>query len=243
MQVYFINLDRCPERNAFMWRQCEALGLETTRIPAVDGHAIILPDRRVDTQAFSRRHHAALRPGEIGCYLSHVSALRTFLCSGAAHGLILEDDARLATNLWSVLVDLMRIDDQWDLVKLYATHPGGILDRADLRGGHRLVSLAFRHGASAAYVVNRRAAMKLLAGLLPMTVPYDHEFDRAWKYGIKLRAVMPFPVGRQHFNSTIGAKPAHKPWYAQGGMLAFRGWNDIARVVYELSGDRRIPFA
>ena len=68
-----------------------------------------------------------------------------------------------------------------------------------------------------------------------MTVPWDHEFDRAWKYGYRLRAEKPFPVSRHRLPSTIkGTAPVdateravnarmHKPWYSQLGMVAFSG--------------------
>jgi hypothetical protein len=141
-------------------------------------------------------------------------------------------------------------------VKLHATHPGGVIPRLQIDDRRRLVSLAFRHGSAAAYCVNRLAAGKLAAGLLPMTVPYDHEFDRAWKYDFRLRAVLPFPVSRHRWPSTITASPQvdpleraansrmHRPWGAQGGMVLFRGANDVARVIYELwpaASSSRVP--
>ena len=42
--------------------------------------------------------------------------------------------------------------------------------------------------------MNRKAAKAYNQGLLPMSLPYDHEFDKGWSYGIKVRAVTPFVV-------------------------------------------------
>jgi glycosyl transferase family 25 len=246
--TYIINLDRSPDRLAAMQVQFEALALPFKRIQAVDGNDVILPDQRIDLHAFSRRHHAPLRRGEIGCYLSHVRVLQVFVASGEPMGVIMEDDVVPTSALPQVLGKLAAAPEAWDMVKLFATHMGGILTRTPM-GGHRLASLAFRHGSSAAYVVNRRAAGKLLDGLLPMTVPYDHEFDRAWKYDLKLRVVLPFPVYRARTPSTIGAstKRLHKPWHRQLGMVAFRGCNDVQRVWWALNEPTRScpsePFA
>lgn len=247
MNCFVINLDRSPNRLALVREQLTSLGLAWERVPAVDGSTLSLPDHRiVDEKAFKWRHHALLRRGEIGCYLSHRIAINRFLASRAAAGVILEDDVDLSADFAAALAALAACPDRWDIVKLHATHPGGIITRYRLDGGRRLVSLAFRHGSSAAYVVNRKAASLLAGGLLPMTVPYDHEFDRAWKYGFRLRALLPFPVSRYRVPSTITATAPvdqaaraanlrmHKPWYAQGGMVLFRGANDIARVFYEL---------
>lgn len=250
MRAFLINLDRSPERLAFMSEQLDGLRIAYTRVPAIDGNFVDLTDSVVDQRAFYRRHHALLRRGEIGCYLSHLRALWTFLLSGADCGLILEDDAVLSPYVPSILEQLEQVD-AWDIVKLHVTHPGGIISRLSLDPGHKLVSLAFRHGSAAAYVVNRIAAKRLLEGLLPMTVPYDHEFDRAWKYRLRLRAVLPLVVSRETFPSTITTSTPvaaehrqqsqlRKPWYAQGGMVLFRGANDVARVLYELLAQQRI---
>lgn len=251
MRAFLINLDRSPDRLALMAGDLDRLGLAWERIVGVDGATLALPDPRIDEAAFRRRHHALLRRGEIGCYLAHNAALVRFLASDAELGLILEDEVELSDALPGVLAALAGCRKEWDLVKLYATHPGGVITRSPLDGRHRLVSLAFRHGSSAAYLANRTAAARLTSGMLPMTVPYDHEFDRAWKYYYRLRAVLPLPVGRRRMPSTVigsarvdaTARVAnarlHKPWYRQGGMVAFRGANDIARVLWEVRPQRR----
>lgn len=234
--VFYINLARDTERRAHMEGELACHALTATRVEGVDGAAVPLPDPRIDHSAFRARHHAHLRPGEIGCYLSHVAALRAFLASGSPMGMILEDDAVLGPDVCGALRSLSCCPEHWDLVKLYATHPSGIIHRVRLANGLKLASLLFRHASSAAYVVNRKAASALVNGLYPMTVPYDHEFDRGWKYGLKVRAVLPFPVSRKTFPSSVGEsnKKNHKPWYQLGGMIAFRGGNDIARVWHEL---------
>lgn len=231
-----------------MRQQFNVLAINMGRIVAVDGDALTPFDYEfVDRAAFSRRHHALLRRGEVGCYLSHFRAISTFLGSGAPSAIICEDDVAIGDDFATILDALEHHASKWDLVKLHATHPAGAITRLTL-GGYRLASLTLRHGSAACYAINRRAALKLRDKLLPMTVPYDHEFDRAWKYGYRLRAVLPFPVSRRDFTSTIASTAAveqnaraandrlHKPWHQQLGMVAFRGANDIARVAYELAG-------
>ena len=245
--IYLINLDRSPDRLRYMRAQLDRLPVEVRRIPGVDGNSLILDPSLVDEKAFRRRHHAVLRRGEVGCYLSHVKALEQFLKDGHTFCIILEDDVKIGPEFLLTVSDLARSQDKWDVVKLHATHANGLITRHRFASGTRLVSMLLRHGSAAAYVVNRKAAESLLSGLLPMTVPYDHEFDRAWKYGLKLRATFPFPVSRAQFDSTIVGSPLvraervvnrkmHRPWYQQGGMVAFRGANDIARIFHETIG-------
>ena len=42
MRIFLINLDRSPQRLAFMTAQLNALGLRAERLPAVDGKQIDL---------------------------------------------------------------------------------------------------------------------------------------------------------------------------------------------------------
>ena len=172
MRCFLINLARSPDRLAAMVPQLSALsaalGIEWERVDAIDGTTLQLPNPAlVDQDAFRRRHHALLRRGEVGCYLSHHATLTRFLATDDEIGLILEDDAILSAALPGVLGALSACPGHWDLVKLHATHPSGIIPRLRLDGRHRVVSLAFRHGSAAAYVVNRRAAERLVARLLP----------------------------------------------------------------------------
>ncbi len=247
--MFLINLDRSPDRLEATAAELSASGLEWRRVAAVDGNDIELPNSSlVDERAYRRRHHAVLRRGEVGCYLSHYKALGMFLETGAPHALILEDDVTIPRpgDLLDVVSALEECAAEWDLVKLHATHPGGVIGRRSLRDPYRLVSLAFRHGSAAAYMLNRRAASLIREGMLPMTVPYDHEFDRPIKYDLRLRCVLPLPISRRVAPSTISASSQvdptertvnarlHRPWYNQAGMLFFRGSNDVARVLREL---------
>ena len=75
--------------------QLAALGLPYTRIEAVDG----LDDRDIGFP----EDHQRLSKGEFACYLSHVNCWDTFLASGEAHCLILEDDVTLAKSLPQIL--------------------------------------------------------------------------------------------------------------------------------------------
>jgi glycosyl transferase family 25 len=106
MRVFLINLDRSADRLALMAGDLDRLGLAWERLVGVDGATLALPDARIDEAAFRRRHHAVLRRGEIGCYLSHHAALLRFLASDANAGLILEDDVALGHDLPEVLAAL-----------------------------------------------------------------------------------------------------------------------------------------
>lgn len=88
-----INLDRSKDRLEAVTSNCVEQGIEFTRLPAVDGSQI------VDFSKAGYKRDAALTyvgrelsSGEVGCYLSHLNALKVFLQGDADYMLVLEDD-------------------------------------------------------------------------------------------------------------------------------------------------------
>ena len=133
--VYVINLDRSADRLAHMTAQLDSIGLEFERIPAVEGAHLQLDGNcgdefSIDFDYWRKYHHRNVTASEIGCYLSHIKALETFLASSLSFALILEDDAEIAPDLVEVLHAIAVRAAEWDLVKLCASHPGIQISRA-----------------------------------------------------------------------------------------------------------------
>lgn len=97
MNAYLINLDRSPQRLAFMRRQLDEIGLPFTRIAAVDGRALAAEERKKrfsGTRSFIASKKR-LSSAEIGVALSHIECCRRIVASKEKCALILEDDVVL----------------------------------------------------------------------------------------------------------------------------------------------------
>jgi glycosyl transferase family 25 len=251
LQTWVINLDRAPERLARISAQLQALGLPYTRLPAVDARAL-KPEQSaaLDDAAYRRKHGMTPVLGELGCYLSHVEAMRLFLATDAAFAMILEDDVLLHDSLPAVLQGLMSHPGRWDMVKLSAVHSGTPQRVLQLSPGHDLAVMLSRCTGSSAYLVNRRAAQAYLRqpqGLLPMQLPYDHVFDQGWRFGLKVRLVTPTPCGHDsEIASTIVAPPGASrkfKWTQRLPTYAYRLGNEARRLVYGLTQTLREKFS
>jgi glycosyl transferase, family 25 len=235
--TFLINLDRSPERLAAMAGQLDALHMTFTRIAAVDGRKV-RPDDRVDAHRYRLRHGRHVRPGEIGCYLSHLAAMQAFLATDASHALILEDDATLLPALPEVLAHATSREavSTWDVLKLESRRRGFKLALLQLTSAHALCVNLFRSTGSAGYVLSRHAAQVYLDKLLPIGQPFDHAFDRGWFLGLRMREVAPLVVsGQMSANadqSTIANAPVVKlTGLAKLPSLAFRTMTETMRVV------------
>jgi glycosyl transferase family 25 len=192
--IYVINLDRDTERMASIHTNLVRLGLSYERLPAVMGKDVPDWEKLVDLPSYAWRNRLDMpRAGEVGCYLSHLKAMETFLKTDAPWCVILEDDVEVLPACADVLRSLAEKDD-WDLVKLFNFHSGMPVKKRALGSAHHLVAHLTRTTSSAAYVVNRRAAETLLKSMRPITEQVDHALDRPWETGLRTRGIRPMPV-------------------------------------------------
>ncbi len=239
-RAYVINLARSPDRLAGMRDRLERAGLEWVRVDAVDGRQFGDPPwENFDDFTYNYLWGMHPHPNELGCYLSHHRALQAFLDSGEETALILEDDAVLSDDIGEVLNDLLDNADQWDVVKLDSRHWGMPVTTYPLRKGRRLVAYTQRNTGAAGYVTNRKAAEAYVRRLLPMKVPYDHAFDQAWRFGFRMRGVLPRPVTPGGFASDIGyaATPPRRMFFRRTVTPLYKAQIEIARALHYLIRD------
>lgn len=243
-----INLDRAPHRWDVMASRIGDLGLTFERVAAVDGQELgALPWDGIDHKRYELCHGKHLHPNEAGCYLSHVKAIRQFMESGSEFALVLEDDAAFTPDTLAVLEALMAEPAHWDVAKLNGRHSGTPVPQRRLVGDYRLVTFLTRNTGAGAYLINRNAGARYLEHLLPMVVPFDHSFDRAWRFGFRFRGVLPYPVHSQMApESTIfrhDDRAYKKPWWLKGPALAYRTQNETRRLAHYILRGLVIPRA
>jgi len=238
--IYVINLDRDTERMASIHANLVRIGLSYERLPAVMGKDVPDWEKLVDLSAYAWRNRLDMpRAGEVGCTLSHLKAMETFLQTNAPWCVILEDDVEVLPACADVLRSLAEKDD-WDLVKLFNFHSGMPVKKRALAGGHHLVSHLTRTTSSAAYVVNRRAAETLLKSMRPITEQVDHALDRPWETGLRTRGIRPMPVVLApvaHTTSTIDYQGRGKQGRSLGKSIKLflsRTKKEISRFGYGL---------
>jgi len=197
LRTYVINLDRAPDRLAYMDAQLRELGIGYERFQAVDRYEIDASVPEFDASGYARLHGRRFHSGEVACYLSHVGVLRAFLRTDASHALILEDDARLSPDLMTILEAAMARTEEWDILRLSSVNTGLRIPYSPLTGDYRFAIALTREKGAAGYVVNRACAESFLDNLLPMRLAWDIAFDMEFLHGLKSVFVEPLPVGQK----------------------------------------------
>lgn len=175
MDLYFINLSRRGDRREAMEKQAQRLGLDLTRLEALDAR----------TAEMGELEHWFQEGGPLGvipkgdqcCSLSHRIAWTRLVESGAAYAAVLEDDVSLSMRAPQVLKNAGWIPQGIDLIKLEHYGPAGqsvlLSDFRDVGQGFRLGRMRSRHTGAAAYILSRRAA-QLLLQITRFDLPVDH---------------------------------------------------------------------
>ena len=193
LPVWLINLRRADRRREAMIQRLEALGLSFEIFDAVDGRAEAEAlAHSVDRAAFERNTGSALLPGKIGVYHSHLRVWQTFAACAEPAALILEDDVVFHDGFLDAVTAALSVIDHWDIVRFNAIR-AKIPICQGVVGPYRLNAYLGPFTGNGCYLIRREIAAQLAATLLPMTRPLDHELNRFFVHGHRLRGLEPWP--------------------------------------------------
>lgn len=119
-----------------------------------------------------------LSPGELACFMSHVSIWQKMVDEHIPHLAIFEDDVYLGKNADYFLQEEAWLQSDWHIVKLEAFSRKILheLKGVDLGKQRRLFKLKGRHVGAAGYILSLNAAQYLMALLRQAEIkePLDH---------------------------------------------------------------------
>ncbi|AGA65308.1 hypothetical protein B488_13160 [Liberibacter crescens BT-1] len=238
--AYYINLEDSKVRRCNIEENSKLISLEIIRIPALNGYRVSSEERyNFSYWIFSLINGRKLMPGEYGCYYSHVAALEKFVSDGHEAALILEDDVLLPKDLLQRCKSILKAVPYADVIKIRNHRKVGFIPATKTDMGDYLgYCLHGPHGSSAAYLVTRNSAIKLLRRLKPMCLPYDMMLELTWFYRTIVYVVYSdfiFP-SEQAIHSRIFDISSKQKFYPLKRIPAyiFRSVDALARVIYAL---------
>jgi glycosyl transferase family 25 len=235
LPVYLINLDRRPDRRAYMEGQLAAMGIAPVRIAARDAEKVA--DAEIAAEVALTDHLIRMGRGSQCNALNHFEIMRRLVASDAPAAVVLEDDIELSPDLAAFAaggdwlpegVGIIRLEKWSRRVTKKLLGPEIGRSPAPGRTIRRLYS---RVGGSGAYVIARGAAARILEGKGVLRHPIDHllfnlnisPLAREVGVGMVVPALARQAWGR--FSSDIAAsrKAEPRPLAAQ----IRRGWYEI----------------
>lgn len=196
MQHFILNLPRHPERWEHMEEQARKLGLPVCRVEGIPGEEIPPQDlQRLYSPELNRQQfHRPLVPGEIGCYTSHRRIWRDLLLANDDMCAVFEDDVVLSPRLPQALAAIAELPHDWDMIKLVSRKREATRREQSLSDGSSLVAYPRVPSLTAAYVLSRSGAQKLLQCRTPFGRPVDVDLRHWWECGMRIYGLRPYPV-------------------------------------------------
>jgi glycosyl transferase family 25 len=227
MPALVINLDRSPERWAFMERHCRVRGFAVARVAAVDGRA--LPAAEVDRRLVPVEGTRRISSDEVACFESHKKAWRALIETGAPWGLVLEDDVFLAVET-AMLCAQFEKTAPVAIVKLNSYRKPIYVFEAPLwqGSGFQLLAPAQKTIDGSAYLMSREGAEAALARF----ERYSEELDLALfdpDGGIGVAQVVPALSVQQKFADFDFLEDAAQASAIEGGRAEERSAAKRAR--------------
>jgi len=184
--IYVINLKRSTERKNNMIKQLENCPIPWTIIEAIDG------TKKLPSDSIPIKPIRPMKPGEIGCFLSHIKVWKTFLANvDTTIAIIMEDDCILPDKWWNSICSVCDkympnicnyIHLHKILYKFYMTIGNDVIDYFPEKNNKHLRDVEIDYSdiiitgpqlGMSCYAIDKKAALKLLTSIKTIITAID----------------------------------------------------------------------
>lgn len=209
LPAYVISLKDETARHAHIKAHLKERGFECIFFDALDMRGSnVLEHPDYDFKRRRAAHGRDLKPGELGCFLSHRTVLEEIVKQGHEHALVLEDDAKLHENTKAALESFLAKKIPYDLIRLLGSekvNKGKHRKITPLYEDHNLVRLRTAYGGTHATLYSLEGAQRILENCQRFAFPWDTFVGRVWETGINAYSILPgLAIQDTSFDSSIG---------------------------------------
>lgn len=206
IKAWIISLNPNVETVQTFQKTLRDAGIDAQIFPAVDGRREMpkLESREQVSQTKALIYRKApLTTSEIGCYLSHLRAIKQAYSEGHSHACIFEDDVVAEPGLGDVIKDIVHLDESFHLVRLMTLkiRKRKLLQR--LPSGYTLTRPERGALGCQGYVLNRTGMKKMIDASTVIHMPIDKVVDSFFLYDLHCFSVEPHAIYEQMHDSSI----------------------------------------
>ena len=166
--VYYINLDRSPDRKTFMEEQFNLFNLnKLRRVNAVDGKTLTRKGGVINNNITFNNNYQEGTLSELGCLLSHIIAIKEAYYSGNDICVIFEDDMLITIPFLckEISIDYIidKAPDNWTMINLICY----IECKKHYKNDNTFIPVKESEGCycTGAYIINRKGMENILKGM------------------------------------------------------------------------------
>jgi glycosyl transferase family 25 len=236
---WVISLNPQAENTQKLINDLQAQGINAEVFPAIDGRdnaPVLEGGERLRNSLAMVRHRKCLTGSELGCYLSHLRAVKKAYAQGSEYVCLLEDDVLIEPIFAEVLHSLL--SKQLDMVRLMSLRLRRRRVLGPLAEGHYLMRPERGGLGTQSYLLNRLGMKKFIDHAEEIYEPIDKVFDHFFLFDLRVFSVEPHVAQELVHDSSVAklwSEPARdiKLWHR----LAYHPvklWFSLRRRVYRL---------
>lgn len=178
IEAFVINLDRRPDRLAYMKTQLDGLGLTWQRVSALDKDQA--SDADIAAEVALDHHRIRMGRGSQCCAITNFRIFRHIVTRDLPAALILQDDVELSPDIVRFVADLDWLPDDIGLVQFEkfgrkSSRRLATPIATEMPGtGRRLYRLHSRTAGAGCFLITRSAARRVLEEKPILDMPIDH---------------------------------------------------------------------
>lgn len=247
ISIDVISLPREVERRRQIAEQMDQTGLPWR---FVDAHAAPTSDLRMDRENWSKFNGRLLNERELACYSSHYAILKEVAHLGDREArIVFEDDAIIDVGFFRDIRTLQLLAENFSFLR-FNGHLYASADEVCILGRRRVLRFRDRIFSCLGYMVDPKAARRLVDSLATVRRPVDVEVDRFWSHRVYCYCVYHLVAIERTSASGIGGREADplgtRQWLEWKIQNQFEKLHRIwGNLVYSLQGDTefcRIPY-
>lgn len=164
MKTYVINLERVPQRAAFMKSEAERIGLKKIHFfPAVDAQMVLKEKISRFYRPKSWKAYWEMTATEVAVFESHRILWEKCAYDGESPFFICEDDVLMSSSLPEQLLSISKQVEKFDIVHIDAPHSVYRFGQPESWAGVTVAPILQPISSAAAYVISPKGAQKLIA--------------------------------------------------------------------------------
>lgn len=207
--IFVINLERSADRRTAMAARLDPLHVPYTFFKAVNGHELDIDTLAAYDKTRRRLYFGKdLTKGEIGCLLSHRAVYQHMVDNNIENAIVLEDDVFIEPTFPQVVREIIASPVAWDIVRFLAYAKVQKIGRnvypLPLKP-YNLARIPTASGGAYCYMLNLKAARRLLEHMQTNYLPIDALHSYVWRTHLETFILRPSPVSADLDGpSTIG---------------------------------------
>ena len=230
IKYYYINLDRSPERRAYMERQFDLMNINPVRVPAVDGYKLSVKEcQEISNKQTLLTHFMKPKLGEIGAFLSYKLTWKMIAEQSEDFAVVIEDDIAIKPELLEDLSIILEKISPDEIVDISGRQGFIKMESRTASNDVELIRFSTPPLGTTGKIFGREAATFIYNSFTDYLAPHDVMLQKIYKHKIPIWSV------NKHYLSHVDQEVGGTTLQMSDISLKGKVWREFKRPFWRLA--------